>query len=108
MWPRPTPLLPATPNTRDETSLANIANWGPSEECCDRTDAKGERWFAATLAATGAVTVVALTRTPSDGVVNFDDIHTLPRNEFRRRITRRSSTKRPHELCRTLRAGTGC
>lgn len=55
----------------------------------------------------GAVVVVALTRTrrglvseleltavenrvPSDCVVNFDNIHTLPRTAFRRRITRLS------------------
>ncbi|HME77254.1 MAG TPA: type II toxin-antitoxin system PemK/MazF family toxin [Mycobacterium sp.] len=55
----------------------------------------------------GAVMVTALTRTPSDCVVNFDNIHTLPRNAFCRRITRLSPT-RLHEVCRTLRAGTGC
>ena len=72
----------------------------------------------------GAVLVAALTRTrrglvseleltvdedhvPSACVVNFDNIHTLPRNAFRRRITRLSSS-RLHEACRTLRASTGC
>lgn len=72
----------------------------------------------------GAVVVVALTRTrrglvseleltavenrvPSDCVVNFDNIHTLPRTAFRRRITRRSPA-RLHEACQTLRASTGC
>ena len=72
----------------------------------------------------GAVVVAALTRTrrgleseleltvaddqvPSDCVINFDNLHTLPRTAFRRRITRLS----PHRLiqaCRTLRASTGC
>lgn len=72
----------------------------------------------------GAVVVVALTRTrrglvseleltavenrvPSDCVVNFDNIHTLPRTAFRRRITRLSPA-RLHEACQTLRASTGC
>ncbi|ORC68451.1 toxin [Mycobacterium tuberculosis] len=72
----------------------------------------------------GAVVVVALTRTrrglvseleltavenrvPSDCVVNFDNIHTLPRTAFRRRITRLSPV-RLHEACQTLRASTGC
>jgi mRNA interferase MazF len=72
----------------------------------------------------GAVVVVALTRSrrglvseleltaagdhvPSDCVVNFDNIHTLPRNVFRRRIARLSPA-RLHEVCRTLRASTGC
>lgn len=72
----------------------------------------------------GAVVVAALTRTrrglvseleltatedrvPSDCVVNFDNIHTLPRAAFRRRITRLSSS-RLHDACRTLRASTGC
>lgn len=71
----------------------------------------------------GAVVVVALTRTrrglvseleltavenrvPSDCVVNFDNIHTLPRTAFRRRITRLSPA-RLHEACQTLRASTG-
>jgi mRNA interferase MazF len=72
----------------------------------------------------GAVVVAALTRTrrglvseleltaaedhvPSDCVVNFDNIHTLPRDALRRRITRLSSV-RLHQACRTLRASTGC
>lgn len=71
-----------------------------------------------------AVVVAALTRTrrglvseleltaaldgvPSDCVVNFDNIHTLPRAAFRRRITRLSSARR-HQMCHTLRAATGC
>ena len=72
----------------------------------------------------GAVVVAALTRTrrglsseleltaaedgvPSDCVVNFDNIHTLPRTVFRRRITRLSPA-RMHKVCHTLRAATGC
>ncbi|BBX95839.1 type II toxin-antitoxin system PemK/MazF family toxin [Mycobacterium lacus] len=72
----------------------------------------------------GAVVVAALTRTrrglvselaltvsddrvPSDCVVNFDNIHTLPRSAFRRRITRLSPA-RLHQVCHTLRASTGC
>jgi mRNA interferase MazF len=72
----------------------------------------------------GALVVADLTRTrrglsseleltvdqdhvPSNCVVNFDNIHTLPRNAFRQRITRLSPT-RLHGACRTLRASTGC
>ena len=72
----------------------------------------------------GAVVVAALTRTrrglvseleltaaddhvPSDCVVNFDNLHTLPRSAFRRRITMLSPT-RLHQACRILRASTGC
>lgn len=72
----------------------------------------------------GAVVVAALTRTrrglvseleltaadddvPSDCVVNFDNIHTLPRNAFRRRITQLSAV-RLAQVCHTLRASTGC
>jgi mRNA interferase MazF len=72
----------------------------------------------------GAVVVAALTRTrrgliseleltpaddqvPSDCVVNFDNLHTLPRNAFRRRITQLSPA-RLHQACRVLRASMGC
>lgn len=72
----------------------------------------------------GSVVVAALTRTrrgleselpltaiedhiPSDCVINFDNIHTLPRSAFRRRIVG-LSTVRLHQVCRTLRAATGC
>jgi mRNA interferase MazF len=72
----------------------------------------------------GAVVVAALTRTrrglvseleltvgedgvPSDCVVNFDNIHTLPRSVFRRRITQ-LSLMRLQQACRILRASTGC
>ena len=71
----------------------------------------------------GSVVVAALTRTergvvselvltpadgvPTDCVVNFDNIHTIPRTTFRRRVTALS----PHRMaqaCRTLDAATGC
>ena len=72
----------------------------------------------------GAVVVAALTRTrrglvseleltaaddglPSDCVVNFDNIHTLPRTAFRRPVTMLSRARR-QQVCRTLRAATGC
>ena len=71
----------------------------------------------------GAVVVAALTRTrrglaselvltpsdgvPSDGVVNFDNIHTIPRDTFRRRVTT-LSPGRMADACRTLQAATGC
>lgn len=72
----------------------------------------------------GAIVVAALTRTrrrlvseleltvsedrvPSDCVVNFDNVHTLPRSAFRRRITR-LSPQRLQQACHTLRASTGC
>jgi mRNA interferase MazF len=72
----------------------------------------------------GAVVVVALTRTrrglvseldltaaddgvPSDCVVNFDNIHTLPRSAFRRRVAMLSVSRRD-QMCRTLRVATGC
>ena len=71
----------------------------------------------------GSVVVAALTRTrrglvselelneadgvPTDSVVNFDNIHTIPRATFRRRV----AVLRParmEEVCRTLQAATGC
>jgi len=72
----------------------------------------------------GSVVVAALTRTkrglvselvltaqedgvPSDCVVNFDNVHTLPRSTFRRQVTRLSS-RRMAQACRTLRDATGC
>ncbi|GFG70477.1 type II toxin-antitoxin system PemK/MazF family toxin [Mycolicibacter senuensis] len=72
----------------------------------------------------GSVVVAALTRTrrglvselelttvddgvPSDCVVNFDNIHTLPRSAFRRRIIRLSPVRR-QQVYRTLRVSTGC
>jgi mRNA interferase MazF len=72
----------------------------------------------------GAVVVAALTRTrrglvseleltvaedglPSDCVANFDNIHTLPRDAFRRRVATLGPA-RMAEACRTLEAATGC
>lgn len=72
----------------------------------------------------GAVVVAALTRTrrgliseleltaavdgvPSDCVVNFDNIHTLPRDVFRRRIAQLTPA-RLAIVCRTLRDSIGC
>lgn len=72
----------------------------------------------------GSVVVATLTRTrrglvselglsadadgiPSDCVVNFDNIHTLPRASFRRRVTT-LSPGRLAEACRALTAATGC
>lgn len=71
-----------------------------------------------------SVVVAALTRTrrglvselpltahrdgvPSDSVVSFDTIHTLPRDAFRRRVTQLSAA-RLEEACQTLNAATGC
>jgi mRNA interferase MazF len=72
----------------------------------------------------GSVVVAALTRTrrglvsemlltpandgvPSACVVNFDNIHTLPRARFRREVTKLSPV-RMMQACRTLRDATGC
>lgn len=72
----------------------------------------------------GAVVVAALTRTrrgllselaltadrdgvPTDCVVNFDNLHTLPRDVFRRRVTTLSPA-RLVEACRVLSDATGC
>jgi mRNA interferase MazF len=72
----------------------------------------------------GAVVVAALTRTrrdviselvltasedglPSDCVVNFDNVHTLPRDVFRRRVVELSPA-RMAQVCRALAAATGC
>ena len=71
----------------------------------------------------GSVTVAALTRTrrgpvselelttadgvPTDSVVNFDNIHTIPRSRLRRRVAALSPT-RTSEACRTPQAATGC
>ncbi len=72
----------------------------------------------------GAVVVAAVTRTvrglvselelsaqqdglPSNCVVNFDNIHTIPRSSFRRRLVKLE----PHRLaqvCQCLRDATGC
>lgn len=71
----------------------------------------------------GSVVVAALTRTrrglvselelttadgvPTDSVVNFDNVHTIPRQAFRRRVTALSPA-RMSDACRTLQAATGC
>lgn len=71
----------------------------------------------------GSVVVAALTRTirglaselpltPADGVptecvVNFDNIHTIPRATFRRRVTTLSPALMSG-ACRALQAATGC
>jgi mRNA interferase MazF len=72
----------------------------------------------------GAVVVAALTRTrrglvsdlvltaeadgvPTDCVVNFDNMHTLPRSTFRRRVTQLSPRRMTH-ACRALRDALGC
>ena len=72
----------------------------------------------------GSVVVVALTRTrrglvselsltptddgvPTPCVINFDNIHTLPRSSFRRQVAL-LSTQRMAQVCRTLRDALGC
>lgn len=71
----------------------------------------------------GAVVVAALTRTrrglvselelttadgvPTASVVNFDNIHTISRETFRRRIAT-LPPNRMAEACRVLEAATGC
>ncbi len=72
----------------------------------------------------GSIVVAALTRTrrdltselvltpvadgvPTECVVNFDNVHTLARERFRRRVAILSPT-RMAEACRTLNAATGC
>jgi mRNA interferase MazF len=71
----------------------------------------------------GSVVVAALTRTrrglvselaltkadgvPTDSVVNFDNIHTIPRDRLRRRVIA-LPPPRLAEACRVLQAATGC
>jgi mRNA interferase MazF len=72
----------------------------------------------------GSVVVAALTRTrrmlvseleltnrddgvPTDCVVNFDNVHTIPRASFRRKVTSLSPA-RLAEACQVLHAATGC
>lgn len=71
----------------------------------------------------GSIVVAALTRTrrglvselplsradgvPTESVVNFDNIHTIPRETFRRRVATLPA-ERMAEACRTLQAATGC
>lgn len=44
---------------------------------------------------------------PSDCVINFDNVHTLPRHSLRRLVTTLSPA-RMHEACRVLADATGC
>jgi mRNA interferase MazF len=71
----------------------------------------------------GSVVVAAITRTrrglvselaltPADGVptnsvVNFDNVHTIPRESFRRRVATLPAG-RMAQACRVLQAATGC
>ena len=71
----------------------------------------------------GSVVVAALTRTerglvselrltpadgvPADCVVNFDNLHTLTRETFRRKVTS-LPPNRMADMCRALQAATGC
>ncbi len=72
----------------------------------------------------GSVVVAALTRVvrglvseleltpdidgvPTECVVNFDNLHTLPRDSLRRRVTQLEPA-RMAEACRTLRDATSC
>ncbi|MBA2717171.1 MAG: type II toxin-antitoxin system PemK/MazF family toxin [Propionibacteriales bacterium] len=72
----------------------------------------------------GSVVVAALTRTvrglvselelsperdgvPTSCVVNFDNLHTVPRTAFRRHLTTLPAP-RLAQVCRTLAAATGC
>ncbi len=72
----------------------------------------------------GSIVVASMTRTlrglvseleltaredgvPADCVVNFDNIHTLPRAAFRRPIVQLSA-HRLGQVCQTLRDATGC
>ncbi|MEX2660238.1 MAG: type II toxin-antitoxin system PemK/MazF family toxin [Acidimicrobiales bacterium] len=58
----------------------------------------------------GLVSELALTKAdgvPTDSVINFDNIHTIPRDTFRRRVATLSAG-RMAEACRALQAATGC
>jgi mRNA interferase MazF len=58
----------------------------------------------------GLVSELALSTTdgvPTDSVVNFDNIHTLPRDRFRRKVATLAAP-RMAEACRALQAATGC
>ena len=71
----------------------------------------------------GAIVVAALTRTrrglvselelttsdgvPTNSVVNFDNIHTIPRDRLRRRVAKLPD-RRMAEACRVLQAAMGC
>jgi mRNA interferase MazF len=72
----------------------------------------------------GSVVVAALTRThrglvseleltarddgvPSDCVVNFDNVHTIARDQFRRHVATLTPARQA-QTCRALAAATGC
>lgn len=72
----------------------------------------------------GSVVVAAITRTvrglvseleltagedgvPTDCVVNFDNIHTIPRSAFRRKVAKLEAP-RLAQACQRLRDSTGC
>ena len=71
----------------------------------------------------GSVVVAALTRSrrglvselelttadgvPTASVVNFDNIHTIPRDTFRRKVVT-LAPRRMAEVCRVLQAAMGC
>ena len=46
-------------------------------------------------------------RVPTDCVVNFDNLHTIPREVFRRQVVRLSPA-RMSQACQRLRDATGC
>ncbi len=71
----------AAPLGSEERSIAEVAEWGPAEDWAD--------WV------------------PTDGVVNFDNIHTVARPAFRRRVATLPA-HRMAEACRVLQAATGC
>ena len=65
---------------------------------------------ALTRTVRGLVSELALTPddgVPTDCVVNFDNVHTLPKQMFRRRVTTLSAA-RMHQACGVLNAATGC
>ncbi len=53
------------------------------------------------------VLTVADDGVPSDCVVSFDNLHTLPRSAFRRRVATLSAA-RMAQACRALRAAVAC
>jgi mRNA interferase MazF len=65
---------------------------------------------ALTRSRRGLVSELVLTKAdgvPTDSVVNFDNVHTIPRETFRRRVAT-LGPERMAEACRTLQAATGC
>lgn len=66
---------------------------------------------ALTRTSRGLVSELELTRSadgvPTDCVVNFDNVHTIPRDSFRRLVVQ-LGPRRTAEACRRLRDATGC